>query len=289
MVHFSTFARRIGDQAKSCCAPALSPAARPIPFIEADRMPKKGQATWRAQAREAPRVDPNLNPTDVEDPGDALTMAAMQGNEGALATLLDAGNAPVDGKDAIGVAPLHWAAFCGQAGICAALISAGADVHVRDQEGRTPLHVAAYESHHAVISKLVAAGADVMAPDKMGWTPLHCAVSNGEEDACRQLTEAGADPTSPDLEGKTAFDLAKHFGNTQIISVLEGANVRHEARCALAARAPMPSARAPTPPLATPCCPAAWGTGGAPRQRRVHGHAHARWPPGCARRRVLWV
>ena len=42
--------------------------------------------TWRAQAREAPKVDPNLNPADVDDPADALTMAAMQGNEEALAT-----------------------------------------------------------------------------------------------------------------------------------------------------------------------------------------------------------
>ena len=37
------------------------------------------------------------------------------------------------------------------------------------------------------------------------------------------LSEAGADPERPDLEGKSAMDLARHFGNREVLAVLEGA------------------------------------------------------------------
>lgn len=101
----------------------------------------------------------------ISEVADALTMAAMQGDEDSVAEILASG-VSADCKDAIGVAPLHWAAFCGHGGVTGRLIVAHADVHVRDQEGRTPLHVAAYESHSDVIGRLLEAGADVMAPDK---------------------------------------------------------------------------------------------------------------------------
>jgi len=189
---------------------------------------KSGKQTWRAQARENPTImQTSVNPAEIEDMSDALTMAAMQGNDEVIGTLVAAG-VDVDAKDAIGVAPLHWAAFCGHEASINRLIDAGADVHTRDQEGRTPLHVAAYESHLDVIARLVKADADVMAPDKMGWTPLHCAVSNSEEQACKALTDSGADPLRKDMEGKTAMDLAKHFGHTEIVTLLEGANDQKE-------------------------------------------------------------
>ena len=50
-------------------------------------------------------------------------MAAMQGNVEHLGVLLDAGGDP-DGKDSIGVTPLHWAAFFGHAGVCKRLLEA---------------------------------------------------------------------------------------------------------------------------------------------------------------------
>ena len=57
----------------------------------------------------------------------------------------------------------------------------------------------------------------------MGWTALHCAVSNNQEETCKLLTEAGADPLVKDSEGKTPMDLAKHFGNDNMVRMLEGA------------------------------------------------------------------
>jgi ankyrin repeat protein len=119
--------------------------------------------TWRSKAREAPASTPP--PDTPTDPADALTMAAMQGSVEVVDALLGAG-ADVDAKDAIGVSPLHWAAFCGHGGVTQRLIAANADVTVRDREGRTALHVAAYESHSSVIRHLVAARADISAPDK---------------------------------------------------------------------------------------------------------------------------
>lgn len=184
------------------------------------------------EARAARKAKPKLKTTGEDeeleeefDDSDALIMAAMQGNTAAVGVLIDSG-VSVDHKDAIGVAPLHWAAFCGHAQVTQRLLDSKADIHVQDREGRTPLHVAAYENQQECIKVLIRGKASLHSPDKAGWTPLHCAVSNAVEGACRLLTEAGADPLSVDFEGKSALDLARHFGNTSVLAVLEGA---HEA------------------------------------------------------------
>ena len=119
--------------------------------------------TWRSQAKGI-SSKAEMNPLDMEDEADALTMAAMQGNAAAVQALMHRGVSP-NAKDTIGVAPLHWGAFCGHASVIGVLIDAGAEVHCRDQEGRTPLHVAAYESHVDVLKQLLQAGADIAAPD----------------------------------------------------------------------------------------------------------------------------
>ena len=46
--------------------------------------------------------------------------------------------------------------------------------------------------------------------------------------ACKQLTDAGADPLRKDSEGKSALDLGRHFGNNDVIAVLEGAQEERE-------------------------------------------------------------
>ena len=243
----------------------------------------KGPKTWRSKAREEPKTNAPSSSADPDGIADALTMAAMQGNVEAVKALLE-GGISADCHDAIGVAPLHWAAFCGHGEVTGLLLGARADVTVRDQEGRTPLHVAAYESHMDVIKRLLRAGAERLrvgldpvvargdeegehvaargrrhdgprqecAPrltlpthslvfcahtlsrlcslqkTTVGWTPLHCAVSNGEETACKCLVDAGADPLRKDSEGKSAMDLAKHFGHTNIISILDAAQEQSE-------------------------------------------------------------
>ena len=57
---------------------------------------------------------------------------------------------------------------------------------------------------------------------------MHCAVSNGVEGACSILTEAGANPREKDHEGKTPIDLAYHFKNANVITIMEGAQERAE-------------------------------------------------------------
>lgn len=167
-------------------------------------------------------------PDEEMDDTDALVMAAMQGNGEALETLLDSTQIDVNHKDSIGVAPLHWAAFCGHVSVCQRLLDANADMHVRDREGRTPLHVAAYENQTDCLRLLIGVGAELHSPDKVGWTPLHCAVSNSIERACLMLTEAGADALAKDAEGKSSMDLAHHFGNQRVVSILEGAQEQRE-------------------------------------------------------------
>ena len=84
--------------------------------------------TWRSHAREsalpAPKAD--LDPLDMEDEADALTMSAMQGNAEAVAALMARG-VSANAKDSIGVAPLQGC-FLRDAAVVGALIDAGADV-----------------------------------------------------------------------------------------------------------------------------------------------------------------
>lgn len=46
--------------------------------------------------------------------------------------------------------------------------------------------------------------------------------------AWRAAFAAGADPLKHDHEGKSALDLARHFGNTGVMGVLEGAQEQAE-------------------------------------------------------------
>lgn len=151
---------------------------------------KQARAARTSKPRPSPDVEDELE--DFDDT-DALIMAAMQGNEEAVSVLIESG-VSIDHKDSIGVAPLHWSAFCGHSRVTQQLIVAGADIHVQDREGRTPLHVAAYENQQDCMRVLMAARADLHAPDKAGWTPLHCAVSNAVEPACRLLVEGARHP-----------------------------------------------------------------------------------------------
>ena len=161
-----------------------------------ERRRPKGMMAKKKKTQEPQPISEELEEFDDTD---ALTMASMQGNVEAVAVLIESG-VSVDHKDSIGVAPLHWAAFCGHASVISQLIEAKADIHCRDREGRTPLHVAAYERSAGqcdVLAMLIRLGADLHSPDKAGWTPLHCAVSNGVAQACQILSEGAHTPGSP--------------------------------------------------------------------------------------------
>lgn len=66
----------------------------------------------------------------------------------------------VQGRDAEGWTPLHWAALYGHAECAGFLIAFGADVDARTQRGETPLMIAAESRHKNVMAVLLDAQAD---------------------------------------------------------------------------------------------------------------------------------
>jgi uncharacterized protein len=129
--------------------------------------------------------------------------AATFGDLDRLTELWAYDPAIVQARSGDGFAPLHLAAFFGQADAARFLMERGADV---DATGTgwmtgTALHAAASGQHAGVIKLLLDAGAEPNVRQSGGWTPLHAAVMNGDEVSERLLLDAGADPTAVNDEG----------------------------------------------------------------------------------------
>ena len=86
-----------------------------------------------------------------EDGSTPLMMAAQEGYEAVLATLLRAGPCEVDKTKGVGTTALSIAAANGHAAVVARLLQAGAAVDKADGEGATPLMEAARAGHRAVV------------------------------------------------------------------------------------------------------------------------------------------
>lgn len=127
--------------------------------------------------------------------------------------------APLGASTGIGRTPLHWAAFHGDAPICAFLLEAGADPKAAMEGGRTPLHEAAFwsDEHSAGIFRSFAdAGADLDVRDALGRTPLSIACSHGNASAARALLDLGADPRALDRDGRSPLDCARENPDPEI-------------------------------------------------------------------------
>ena len=94
----------------------------------------------------------------VQDHGQALIVAACQGDEAEVRTL----------------------------------VSDGAEVNSADYDQRTPLHLASCEGHLGVVSALIELGANVSCTDRWHCTPLDEARRKGNKECERALEKAGA-------------------------------------------------------------------------------------------------
>jgi ankyrin repeat protein len=105
------------------------------------------------------------------------------------------------------------------------LLEHGADPNLKDRNGNTPLIQAAgfgYPSAHAIalLTLLVEHHADVNQQSENGLSALMEVSRRGDPEVVRFLLDKGADPALADCEGRTAGDIARTYGHTDVVRIL---------------------------------------------------------------------
>lgn len=158
----------------------------------------------------------------VPFPSDPLLEAARVGKTAKVIALIDAG-VDVNTKGDDGETALMWAAGWEQVETVRVLLEKGADVNIKDKHGVTALMLATNSTPTsvAIAQALLDKGAEVNSVTNYGDTALIIAVSANSVDVVRLLLTHGADVNAKTTDGKTALSNARHFGHTQIVSLLE--------------------------------------------------------------------
>lgn len=146
---------------------------------------------------------------------DAAVFADME----KLKLLVSSDPSIVNSADKWGFTALHCVAGEEHYHVVTFLVDRGADVNAQNDEGIAPLHLAGWPE---MVGLLVSYGAKINIRDKNGRTPLMIHASEPEShDVLEALLRHGADASLADKEGSTALDLAREFGDTQYLQLLE--------------------------------------------------------------------
>lgn len=186
-----------------------------------------------------------------------MRLAAINGNAGMIAALLDAGVDVDTPLTRDGDTPLMMATRTGIPDAVQVLLDRGADVDAREGWAGTTALMWAISNHHPdVVRLLLDHGADIEVRSKIiavansrgvegtvpveaepdaapvgyangGFTPLMFAAREGQIEAARMLLEAGADVDTTAADGKNALGMAIYNGHFELASLLveRGADV----------------------------------------------------------------
>jgi ankyrin repeat protein len=188
-----------------------------------------------------------------------LHAAAARGDVAAIERL-HAAKADLNARDAHGRTPVHVATFAGQRMALRALVQAGAEIGalendrydavtiaaVADDEETlrtllglgasaklvtsrydgTALIAAAHLGHDGVVRQLIAAGAPLNHVNNLHWTATieSIVLGNGgprHQATLKALVDAGANLQFTDRHGKTPLALARSYGYTEMVRLLE--------------------------------------------------------------------
>uniref|UniRef100_A0A3B3TQK2 Ankyrin repeat and EF-hand domain containing 1a n=1 Tax=Poecilia latipinna TaxID=48699 RepID=A0A3B3TQK2_9TELE len=122
---------------------------------------------------------------------------------------------PVDAQDEFYKTPLMEACISGNYELVQA------EVNMCDQFFWTPLHHAANGGYLEIVELLVNAGADVNAKALNDGTPLMRAIESSSFSCVEFLINSGAKVYSETKKGVTCLDMARHFGETSIESLVQ--------------------------------------------------------------------
>ncbi|KFX88299.1 hypothetical protein V490_07728 [Pseudogymnoascus sp. VKM F-3557] len=172
----------------------------------------------------------NINTTDKYG-WTPLSLAARDGHEALLKSLLDSDVVGVDAKNSEERTPLSLAAENGHEAVVRLLLDSFiVDTNSRDMEGRTPLSWAAENGHKAVVKLLLVHSSNLDAKDDGGQTPFSYAAENGHATVAKILLNEGAELDSDDHGGYTPLVWAARNGHEAVLKLLleNGANLEFE-------------------------------------------------------------
>ena len=162
---------------------------------------------------------------EINDPT-AFMLACSRGHEAVVSQLIQAGvNVNDQAESGYTAFMMACSPCCGYEAVVSLLIQAGANVNDHDENGRTVLMAACTGGHEAVVMQLIEAGADIDARTLEGDTALMEACREGHDRIVKQLLDAGADIDCVDVNCDNVFDIAHASGNTEMITMLENAQI----------------------------------------------------------------
>ena len=117
---------------------------------------------------------------------------------------------------------LSTAILAGNTDVALFLIQSGADVDTQSSEGFTASTIAAQNGNLPVLEALADAGANLETKGgPFAMTPLAFAALKGHLDIVQYITAKGVNIQATDKDGKTALDLAREYGNDDVVKFLE--------------------------------------------------------------------
>ncbi|RWA12827.1 hypothetical protein EKO27_g2291 [Xylaria grammica] len=137
--------------------------------------------------------------------------------------------ANVNITDEKGFAPLHFAAYFGNAEVTRILAEYGARLEIQNNGGETPLSLASQGGFTDVMECLLDKGADIHTLGNYGATPLHYTAFFGQVLGMQLLLERGANPHNLDNGGNTPLLWAVYQGNMNAVRLLLDCGSRQDA------------------------------------------------------------
>lgn len=169
------------------------------------------------------------------DGNTALHWAVLSGSVDAFVSLIKYG-ATVNIANFDGRTTLHLAVSMIESlpeQTCLSMVSHllhyGANPNVGDESGVSPLHLAAELGNVTLIEALIEeGGANVNAVDNEGETALFYALRGQHDAAVRKLLDLGIDFNARNSDGESASDFCNSFGDTEMVQILESAQLKTE-------------------------------------------------------------
>jgi ankyrin repeat domain-containing protein 50 len=129
----------------------------------------------------------------------------------------------IDSNDnALGVTPLHCAAYRGNEAMVHLLLKNGANINAQTNNGDTALHLATIKGHRKIMKFLIAQGIDTTKTNEAGHTALHSAVGTLYDEATVPLLvklKVNTNAMNP-VTGDTGLHLAIQFKRPRILLFL---------------------------------------------------------------------